>query len=129
MDKMDSADFYDSVETVEMDQETAKHLFEEGGIFVALDVPPETDFGIDIKSWTTGDQFKGIKMIPPGFHFIHYSAVNKHGDTAPRVGFFHFFNKSELLVKRWSIEEEGISNECKFYHKKEHYNFVEFYKF
>ena len=58
--------------SVEMSQELAKHLLVNGGTFVFLDVPTGTDVGIDLKSWNTGDQFKGIKMIPPGLHFIHY---------------------------------------------------------
>lgn len=57
---------------VEMSQELAKHLMAEGAIFVFLDVPAGTDVGIDIKSWNTGEHFKGIKMIPPGVHFVHY---------------------------------------------------------
>ncbi|KAJ8673712.1 hypothetical protein QAD02_004974 [Eretmocerus hayati] len=93
---------------VEMDQNLAKHLLLEGGTLVVLDVPSGTDFGIDIKSWNSGENFKGIKMIPPGFHFIHYSATDKYGEAAPRVGFFHFFQKSELIVKQWNSTIEGI---------------------
>lgn len=55
-----------------MDQETANHLFEEGGILVFLDVPPGTEFGIDYNSWNVGTEFKGVKMIPPGVHFVFY---------------------------------------------------------
>lgn len=61
-----------SEESVEIDQELAKRLLVEGGTLVILDVPIGTDIGIDIKSWQSGEDFKGIKMIPPGFHFVHY---------------------------------------------------------
>jgi len=56
----------------EMDQELAKRLLVEGAILVVLDVPFGTSFGIDMKSWETGNKFRGVKMIPPGLHFVHY---------------------------------------------------------
>lgn len=59
-------------EGVEMDQTLAQRLFFEGATLVTLNVPSGTEFGIDLKSWNTADKFKGIKMIPPGFHYIHY---------------------------------------------------------
>ncbi len=55
-----------------MDQEVARQLFAEGAVLVLLDVPEGTEFGIDYNSWHVGPKFKGIKMIPPGFHFIFY---------------------------------------------------------
>ena len=55
-----------------MDQETAQRLFAEGGVLLLLDVPERTEFGIDYNSWVVGPKFKGVKMIPPGFHFIFY---------------------------------------------------------
>jgi A1 cistron-splicing factor AAR2 len=61
-----------SINNIDMDKNLAKRLLVEGGTLIVLDVPIGTEFGIDIKSWNSGDNFKGIKMIPPGFHFIHY---------------------------------------------------------
>lgn len=55
-----------------MDQDTAQHLFEAGAMLLFLDVPPGTEIGIDMHSWQTGEKFKGIKMIPPGLHFIYF---------------------------------------------------------
>ena len=55
-----------------MDQSTAQQLFDVGAMLVLLDVPPETEIGIDMHSWQTGEKFKGIKMIPPGIHFIYF---------------------------------------------------------
>lgn len=55
-----------------MDQILAQRLLVEGATLVMLDVPVGTEFGIDLKSWNTVDNFKGIKMIPPGFHYVHY---------------------------------------------------------
>ncbi|KAJ8973031.1 hypothetical protein NQ317_012636 [Molorchus minor] len=95
-----------------MDQETAKKLYEEGGIFIFLGVPEGTEFGIDMKSWNTGEKFRGVKMIPPGLHYIFFSAVSSIGDTAPRSGFFHNFKKSEIYVKKWDRENECVSSEA-----------------
>ncbi|KYM94481.1 Uncharacterized protein C20orf4 like protein [Cyphomyrmex costatus] len=94
-----------------MDQNVAQALLTQGATLVLLDVPMNTDIGIDIKSWKVGQNFKGIKLIPPGIHFVHYSAANKFGELAPRVGFFHDFQKSEFLVKKWDNKKEGVSSE------------------
>lgn len=94
-----------------MDQNTAQTLLTQGAKLILLDVPTGTDIGIDMKSWNTGNNFKGIKMIPPGVHFVHYSAVNKLGEMAPRIGFFHDFKEYEFLVRKWDSKEEDISLE------------------
>lgn len=96
----------------EIDQELAKRMLVEGATIIFLDVPPGTEFGIDLKSWSTGDKFKGVKMIPPGIHIIHYSSVGKHGDISPKVSFLHNFKKHEFLVKKWDLDAEDISSEC-----------------
>lgn len=94
-----------------MAPDLALHLFEEGAFLIFLDVPKNTEFGIDMYSWNVGPKFKGIKMIPPGIHFVYYSAVSKDGQTAPRTGFFHSFKKKEFVVKRWDDYAEDISDE------------------
>lgn len=95
-----------------MDQEIAKRLMLQGATFVFLNVPTGTEFGIDMKSWTTGDNFKGVKMIPPGIHYIFYSGVDKTtGDTAPRIGFFYNFKPGEFVVRKWDLDQETISKE------------------
>jgi len=57
---------------MEMDQNVAQALLTQGATLILLDVPAGTDVGIDIKSWNVGQNFKGIKMIPSGIHFVHY---------------------------------------------------------
>ncbi|XP_069682395.1 protein AAR2 homolog [Periplaneta americana] len=94
---------------LEIDQDLARRLLLEGATLVFLDVPQGTEFGIDMKSWNTGEKFKGVKMIPPGLHYVYYNAINKDGDTAPRVGFIHNFKKSEFVAKKWDPETEDIS--------------------
>jgi len=57
---------------MEMDQDTAQTLFNQGAVLLLLDVPPRTEIGIDMHSWIAASKFKGIKMIPPGLHFIYF---------------------------------------------------------
>lgn len=45
------------------------------------DLPVGSEFGIDYKSWNTGEKFLGLKMIPPGVHFVYVSMKG-----APRIG-------------------------------------------
>lgn len=92
-----------------MDQRVAKRLLIEGGTFVFLEVPAGTEFGIDMKIWTTGEKFRGVKMIPPGLHFIHYSPLDPYGRMAPKVGFFYNFRPSEFVVRKWDKVTEDIS--------------------
>ncbi|KAH1021951.1 hypothetical protein HUJ04_011433 [Dendroctonus ponderosae] len=96
---------------MEIDQATARKFFREGAFLIFLGVPEGTEFGIDLKSWNTGEKFRGVKMIPPGLHYVFYSSVSNTGDVAPRCGFFHNFKKGELLVKKWSKLHEGVSSE------------------
>lgn len=98
-----------------MDQERAQILFREGATMVCLDVPEGTEFGFDYSSWTAGPLFKGVKMIPPGIHFVYYSARNKQADeVGPRTGTFINFEQKSVVVRKWNpiaeeLTEDGIS--------------------
>lgn len=94
---------------MQMDPELAKSLFFEGATVIILNVPKGTEFGIDYNSWEVGPKFRGVKMIPPGIHFLHYSSVDKANprDVGPRMGFFLCLQQRELTVLRWnSVREE-----------------------
>lgn len=56
-----------------MNQDIANQLFEVGAFILFLDAPPNLEFGIDYNAWTIGPLFKGVKLIPPGLHFIYFS--------------------------------------------------------
>lgn len=58
-----------------LSQDEAQILFRDGAILVFLDVPEGTEFGIDYNSWQTGPEFRGVKMIPPGIHFVYYRYI------------------------------------------------------
>ncbi|KAJ2724756.1 hypothetical protein GGI07_001717 [Coemansia sp. Benny D115] len=91
-----------------MDQDTARALFEKGACLVILDVPSGIEFGIDLDTWETGPLFKGLKMIPPGIHYVHYSSVNSDKQAGMRSGFFHNFTSGEVVVRRWCAETEDL---------------------
>ena len=55
-----------------MNTQIAQQLFERGAFFVLLDFAPGDEIGIDWVNWTTDEKFKGIKLIPPGIHYIYY---------------------------------------------------------
>lgn len=52
-------------------QEEANELNRLGASILCLDVPPGISFGIDYMSFTVGERFRGVKMIPPGVHFVY----------------------------------------------------------
>lgn len=78
------------------------------GSLLLLNAPDGMQFGIDNQFWTTGPMFKGVKLIPPGAHFVYYAL--KDEQYASRMGFFiHIrtpsataFEKSDtVIVRTW----------------------------
>lgn len=55
-----------------MDPETAKKYINKLGVLLCLDVPLGVEFGIDYMLWEVGEKFKGVKLIPPGIHYVFY---------------------------------------------------------
>jgi A1 cistron-splicing factor AAR2 len=96
-----------------MDNARARELVEAGAFVLALDFPARTGFGMDYGSWGVGESFKGMKMIPPGCHYIHVSQGAIHAsavegkrggrgkDPPARLGFFCWLRQGEVLVLRW----------------------------
>lgn len=95
-----------------MDEEMAQTLFHEGAFLIIADMPINTEFGFDWNSWNTGPKFQGVKMIPPGMHYVFYCAKNKFNDSAPRSGFFVNFKRHEIITKKWChIQEQIVDDE------------------
>ncbi|XP_021737225.1 protein AAR2 homolog [Chenopodium quinoa] len=92
-----------------MEQEKALELVKQGSTLLFLDVPQYTLIGIDTQVFSAGPEFKGIKMIPPGVHFIFYSSSTKDGkEFSPIIGFFIETSPSEVVVRKWNLEEERL---------------------
>ncbi|KAM8701935.1 hypothetical protein ACLKA7_007978 [Drosophila subpalustris] len=94
--------------SMQMDPELALRLLADGAVLVIAGVPVGTEFGVDLCSYTIGPDFRGVKMIPPGVHYIWCASRGPYGDTAPRVGFVHFFHPNEILVREWDSELEEL---------------------
>ncbi|KAJ7414984.1 Protein AAR2 like protein [Willisornis vidua] len=92
------------------DPELARQLFFEGAAVVVLDVPEGTEFGIDYSAWAVGPRFRGVKMVPPGLHFVHCSAGGGR-DTGPRSGRFLSLRRREVRVLRWDPAGEAMRPE------------------
>eukprot|EP00347_Sterkiella_histriomuscorum_P015680 403356101 len=71
-------------------------------------------FGIDNQYWQTGPNFKGIKLIPPGAHYVYYALQDE--EFAARMGFFIFINEAQEI--RDSQQEESIDSEI-YYTKQD----------
>ncbi|XP_058087854.1 uncharacterized protein LOC131234883 [Magnolia sinica] len=92
-----------------MDPETALGLAQQGSTLLLLDVPQFTLVGIDTQMFSVGPAFKGIKMIPPGLHFVYYSSSNRDGsEFSPIIGFFVVTSPSEVIVRKWHQQEERL---------------------
>ncbi|CAL5366473.1 unnamed protein product [Camellia sinensis] len=92
-----------------MDPETALGFVKHGATLLLLDVPPHTLVGIDTQMFSVGPAFKGIKMIPPGPHFLYYSPSNREGNEfSPIIGFFVDASPSEVIVRQWDQQGERL---------------------
>lgn len=100
-------------QSYEMPQEMAKILYEEGALLVIAGVPTGTEIGVDLSPNRVDEMFRGIKMIPPGPHFVYTAAENTYGDTAARVGFIHYFKKQEIIIQEWNEQSEELQPRSK----------------
>lgn len=75
-----------------------------------LNIPPGSFCGIDLLSFTTSPRFKGIKNLPPGWHFVFTGATSsqsvRHGT------WFHIDPPSNkppnLITKKWDSDKEEL---------------------
>lgn len=91
----------------EFDQTTAKRLLQQCGTLIVQNFPSGSEFGIDLSIHYTGDRFMGLKMIPPGLHFIYFSFVHNRS-VGPRCGFYYHFKTGDFLVTKWDMVAEDL---------------------
>ncbi|XP_059449846.1 uncharacterized protein LOC132180879 isoform X1 [Corylus avellana] len=92
-----------------MDPDAALGLVKHGATLLLLDVPQYNVLGLDTQMLSAGPNFKGIKMIPPGPHFVYYSSSSRDGkEFSPIIGFFIDASPSEVIVRRWDQKEERL---------------------
>lgn len=97
-----------SSEKFDMPQEMARILYEEGALLIIAGIPTGTEFSMDLSPNKVDEMFRGVKMIPPGAHFVYTAAEGVYGDTAARVGFLHFFKKQEIVIREWNQNTEEL---------------------
>jgi A1 cistron-splicing factor AAR2 len=73
--------------------------------FIFINPPPNLEFGIDFNQWTVGPNFKGLKLISPGLHFLHYHLLSSN-QTGFISGFFHRFEEDQVIVWKWNASIE-----------------------
>jgi A1 cistron-splicing factor AAR2 len=100
-----------------MDNTKALHLLSEGGVVLLLEGPERIEFGIDQQTWITKTSTLGLKMIPAGFHFIHWKltgetasiskvnddqlVVNSSIPTGLLLGMFIFVSPGQMIIRKW----------------------------
>lgn len=67
------------------------------------------------QAYVSGQNFKGVKMVPPGAHFVSSNAVSSRGiaaaagggsDVAPTASFFVELALRQVVIRRWDRQEE-----------------------
>ncbi|GAO46861.1 AAR2-domain-containing protein [Saitoella complicata NRRL Y-17804] len=87
-------------------------------------LPPNSTFGIDLHTYTTGPNFRGIKYVPPGLHFVYYArspgvpgGLGAQGQVSPDVsggmglrdGFWvEARGGGEVIVREWDAESDEL---------------------
>jgi A1 cistron-splicing factor AAR2 len=79
----------------------------ESGIVLCLGCPEGVLFGIDYNAWTVGPKFMGVKLIPPGLHYI-YCSPGADDVGVSRSGFFAHIKPRTVVVRRWDQESEEL---------------------
>lgn len=87
--------------------EAVQQLQEYGCSVLCLDCPEGILFGIDYSAWAVGPKFMGVKLIPPGLHFI-YCSGSAEEVGATRSGFFLYMRPKDIAVLRWDPETEEL---------------------
>lgn len=83
-------------------QEEAQRLTQQGGTVVCTGLPEGAEFGIGMRSYGIGPNFRGVKMIPAGLHLVTY------GTGMERVGVFLQFGAGDVHVLQWEPSTEML---------------------
>eukprot|EP00928_Gymnodinium_smaydae_P048653 TRINITY_DN32551_c0_g1_i1.p1 TRINITY_DN32551_c0_g1~~TRINITY_DN32551_c0_g1_i1.p1 ORF type:complete len:431 (+),score=86.71 TRINITY_DN32551_c0_g1_i1:54-1295(+) len=88
--------------------EDVRRLQEEGCAVLCLDCPEGILFGIDYSAWTVGPRFMGVKLVPPGLHYVYCSPSGEEVGSF-RTGFFLTMKPRDVAVFRWDPETEELA--------------------
>ena len=71
-----------------------------------IGLPIGYNFGIDMRMWSIGDKFTGVRNILPGFHYVYYSDPQDE----VRQGFFLWIaSDSGVIVRKWDSSIESLT--------------------
>lgn len=96
----------------------AVRLTQAHAMLLVLDLPRGYQFGVDYWSFVSGAQFKGMKMVPAGVHYI-WTAPGRAAsgeqqmidpDMAPRDGCFVWLDADSVWVRRWDGSLETLAS-------------------
>lgn len=85
-----------------------QRLAEHGCSVLCLGCPEGMLFGIDYSAWSVGPQFMGVKLIPPGLHYVYCSASAAEDIGICRSGYFLYMKPQDVAVFRWDPENEEL---------------------
>jgi A1 cistron-splicing factor AAR2 len=78
---------------------------------IVTGAPDSTEFGIDFLAINITEQFRGVKFIPQGPHFVYSCSRDNFGNiSTSRSGFLHYFKGGEILVKEWNASSEELQD-------------------
>jgi A1 cistron-splicing factor AAR2 len=84
-------------------------------ILLMLDLPPAAFCGIDLISFTSSAKFRGIKEIPPGWHFVYTGATSvlsiRHGTWFYAKPALPSSGDRDVIIKKWNAEREELVDE------------------
>lgn len=81
---------------------------------IVTGAPDSTEFGIDLLAINITVEFRGVKLIPPGVHFVYSSTRDNFGNSSTeRNGFIHYFKPGEIVVKEWNQQLEELQDRTK----------------
>mmetsp|Transcript_60035 Transcript_60035/g.140330 ORF Transcript_60035/g.140330 Transcript_60035/m.140330 type:complete len:406 (+) Transcript_60035:28-1245(+) len=89
--------------------EEVQRLTEHGASVLCLGCPEGMLFGIDYAAWSVGPQFMGVKLVPPGLHYVYSSASAAEDVGIARSGFFLYMRPKDVFVFRWDPEGEELT--------------------
>lgn len=99
--------------------EQVERMTEHGCAVLCLDCPEGMLFGIDYSAWSVGPRFMGVKLVPPGLHFVYASGSSEDVGIS-RTGFFLHMKPREVAVFRWDpateelVRPENADEEARF---------------
>lgn len=70
---------------------------------------PRFEFGCDMRSYVLGkgSEFRGMKLLPPGLRFFHYSC----GKAGMKQAFFTHIVAGDVAIRCWDrVEEDFVGN-------------------